>query len=82
MEEKLYSEGQKCFTNERHPRHTEQTPIEASSRNESADFKILAGLKTTEIGCQKSPPAGLSEALICLSPRPHPPIWREVFRSS
>ena len=53
MEERPHSEDRKCFPNERHPRLTEQTPIETPSRNESADFKILVSLKTTEMGCQK-----------------------------
>ena len=53
MEERPHSEDRKCFTNEGHPRHAKQTPIEAPSRNESADFKILVSLKTTEMGCRK-----------------------------
>ena len=74
MEERPHSEDRKCVPNEGHPRHAEQTPIEAPSRNESADFKILVSLKTTEMGCQKvllldclKPLFGLSEALICIA---------------
>ena len=54
MEERLHSEGQKCFTNEGHtPDIPSRHPSRPPSRNESADFKILVSFKTTEMGCQK-----------------------------
>lgn len=54
MEERLRSEGQKCFTNEgQTPDIPSRHPSRPPSRNESADFKILVSFKTTEMGCQK-----------------------------
>ena len=63
---------QKCFTNEGHPRHTEQTPIETPNRNKSADFKILVGLKTAEMGCQKVLLLDCLKPLFVLPPRTAP----------